>query len=245
MLSVLDLFAGLKGWSEPFAQRGHLTYTVEWERAFNPDLVADILQLTAGDLGGPGTWDVILASPPCTHFTVMQIGRHWNHDHTPKTAEAKHSLQLVMHTLELIIELQPKTWVMENPVAKLRRLLGTEVMHGQPGAGLAPWLDRRTVHYRAYGEQRMKPTDLWSDAWLPSLELKPQCRTRRSRQRPLSGQFVELEGKTYVTDEFGNPCHLAAKRGSYSGTQGMNSAESAKIPVALARDVCRAAERDL
>lgn len=235
-LRVLDLYAGLKGWSQPFADRGHDTYTVELDPAFDPDLVADISTLSADDLGGPGAWDIILASPPCTHFTVMQIGRHWNKDHSPKTEKAQRSLDLVLHTVRLIRDLDPQAWVLENPVAKLRRLL--EMHH--------PELERRTVHYCQYGEHRMKPTDLWSDRWLPSLDLLPPCRTRRSKRYPLAGGlFTADDGSEWVTDAEGNPCHARAARGSTTGTQGMTSAEAAIIPYPLALQVCEASERDL
>ena len=235
-LRVLDLYAGLKGWSQPFADRGHETYSVELDPSFAPDLVADIGTLTAADLGGPGAFDIVLASPPCTHFTVMQIGRHWNKDHTPKTEQAQRSLDLVLHTVRLIRDLDPQAWVMENPVAKLRRLL--EQHH--------PELERRTVHYCQYGEKRMKPTDLWSDRWLPSLDLLPVCRTRKNKDSELAGQaHVAADGSEWVLDADGKPCHARAARGSTTGTQGMSSAEAALIPYPLALQVCEAAERDL
>lgn len=77
-------------------------------------------------------------------------------------------------------------------------------------------LERRTVTYCGYGEKRMKPTDLWG-GFPPGLVLKEPCQN-------------------------GMPCHTAAPRGSTTGTQGMDSAESAKIPYSLALSVCVAAE---
>lgn len=235
-LRVLDLYAGLRGWSSAFADRGHHTFTVELESAFSPDLVADISKLTADDLGGAGEWDIVLASPPCTHFSVMQIGRHWNKDNTPKTVEASQSLDLVLHTIKLIRDLQPSTFIIENPVAKLRKLL--DYRH--------PELERRTVHYCTYGERRMKPTDLWSDNWLPSLQLNPTCKTRKNRNSLHSGTIeVDNDGTQWVLDEHGFRCHVRAARGSTTGTQGMSPAESALVPYELSESVCIAAEQDL
>lgn len=203
-MKVLDLFSGLRGWSDPFRERGHETFTVDLDPKFGADLVADIGLLNPWDL--PWRPDVVLASPPCEKFSVMTIGRHWNHDGTPKTPDAAQALRLVERTIYLIGALHPAFWIMENPRAKLRVLPPM-----QP-------LERRTVTYCQFGEFRMKPTDLWG-GFPPSLKLPDPCKN-------------------------GDPCHVRAVRGSRTGTQGMDRAESAKIPAGLARAVCIAAERD-
>ena len=109
--------------------------------------------------------DVILASPPCEGFSVASIGRHWNHDNTPKTHKAAYSMEIVRKTLEVIKLYQPRFFVIENPRGKLRKL---DFMNQE-------WLERRTVTYCQYGDRRMKPTDLWG-GFPPSLELKPVCK---------------------------------------------------------------------
>lgn len=216
-MKVLDLFAGLRGWSEPFQQRGHHIFTVEIDESFeNIDLYADILNVRASDI--PFRPDIILASPPCQGFSVMNIGKNWHGsgcksdckdcvEHEPKTALAVHSVKLVKHTLSLIRQLRPKFFVIENPRAKLRKL---PMMQG---------FENRVVTYCQYGEKRMKPTDLWG-GFPPSLKLKPICYN-------------------------GAPCHIAAPRGATTATQGMKSEDSAKIPRLLSLAVCKAAEKDL
>jgi hypothetical protein len=207
-LRVLDLFSGLGGWSAPARERGHHVVRVELEEHLEAEVHADILTLTAADLGGPGAYDLVLASPPCEGFSVMNIGRNWHHDGRPKTPKAELALELVEATLRLIGELQPTYWVLENPRDKLRVL--PPVQH----------LERRTVTYCHYGERRMKPTDLWSAAWPPSLELHPPCRN-------------------------GDPCHVRAPRGSSTGTQGMGDYwQKSVVPYLLAAAVTDAAERD-
>lgn len=165
-LRVLDLFSGLNGWSSAWKARGHETFTIDNDPVFGADLVKDMFDVEPGDV--PWKPDVILASPPCTSFTVMQIGRNWNHDNTPKTASAAKGLELVKRALWLIEELEPRFWVMENPRGKLRKLSPMTMY------------SRRTVTYCKYGEKRMKPTDLWSTAqnWgtLWALRLIPPCR---------------------------------------------------------------------
>lgn len=208
-LRVLDLFSGLGGWSAPARAMGLEVVRVELEPHLEAEVHADILTLSAADLGGRGAYDLVLASPPCEGFSVMNIGKNWHHDGQPKTDKARLALRLVEATLALIGELQPSYWVMENPRDKLRVL--PPVQH----------LERRTVTYCHYGERRMKPTDLWSDRWPPSLQLEAPCRN-------------------------GDPCHVRAPRGSTTGTQGMGDYwQKSVVPYPLALAVTEAAIRDL
>lgn len=146
-MKVLDLFSGMKGWSQPWIDDGHEVFTVEIDTAFDADLHADILKVSAADI--PWQPDIIFASPPCTWFTVQSIGRNWTPDHQPKTQEAIEGVRLVEKTLDLIDILQPWYWVVENPRAKLRKLPVME------------HLLKDTVTYCQYGHTNMKPTDLW------------------------------------------------------------------------------------
>jgi len=165
-MNVLDLFAGLRGWSKPAEMRGHRVVSIDFDPQFDVtyhlDLSrpADVVARLYLDGFHP---DLILASPPCEGFTVMNIGKNWYHDGRPKTPTAWHALELVSRTLELIETLAPAYWVLENPRGKLRAL-----------AVMKPY-ERRTVTYCQLGEQRMKPTDLWG-AFPPSLVLPDPCR---------------------------------------------------------------------
>jgi hypothetical protein len=151
--------------------------------------------------------DVVLASPPCTGFSVMRIGRNWTMDNQPKTETARTGLRLVERALWVIDRCGPEFFVIENPRAKLRAL--PVLQH----------LFMRTVTYCQYGEERMKPTDLWG-GFPPSLVLNEACKN-------------------------GDPCHISAPRGSRTGTQGMDKHISAKIPRALSLAVLEACEKDL
>lgn len=206
-MRVVDLFSGLGGWSKPAIDRGHEVFRVEIEKHLPAELHADVRRIGADDF--PWRPDLLLASPPCEGFSVMNIGKNWEMDGTPKTDRARLGLELVQHTLRLVAELRPRYWVMENPRDKLRVL---PVVAG---------LERRTVTYCHYGEYRMKPTDLWSNRWPPSLRLLEPCRN-------------------------GDPCHVRAPRGSRTGTQGFGDYwEKSLVPYQLAMAVTEAAERDL
>lgn len=201
-LNVVDLFSGLEGWSKPWRERGHNIYRVEINERF-PAEHRDVMDFDPSQL--PWVPDVVLASPPCTAFTVMQIGRNWTHDHQPKNDKAVAGLVLLERTVELVKQMGTKVFIIENPVGKMRRMPQV--------AGF----ERRNVTYCQYGERRMKPTDLWG-GFPDGLILLPPCRN-------------------------GAPCHDRAPRGSSSGTQGMDSAESAKIPRALSLAVCLSTEK--
>lgn len=199
-MKVLDLFAGAKSVSSVFKKKGHEVFTVDILEELNPDLCIDILKLTPEIIIEKfGVPDVIWASPPCECFSVASIGKHWNKDNTPKSAGAELSVKLVEHALWLINELKPKYWFMENPRGKLRKLPVTEN------------LPRYTVTYCQYGDERMKPTDIWTNH--PNPKFKPICKN-------------------------GDPCHVAAPRGSQTGTQGRKSyLEKSHIPEKLVEHI--------
>jgi hypothetical protein len=209
-VKVLDLFAGTGSSTRAFEDRGHDVYKVELDRQFDAHLHADVLELDTADLyrlcdGAP---DFIWASPPCTSFSVAAIGHHWGGGHrayVPKTEAARLGQRLVGHTLALIAELNPASWVMENPRGVLRKL---PVVAG---------VDRVTVTYCQYGDDRMKPTDLWGGhpaGWSP----RPMCRN-------------------------GGGCHESAPRGAKTGTQGRDGArDRSMVPYDLGLSLCLAAE---
>lgn len=214
-MRVLDLFSGLRGWSEPFHERGHETFTIELAEHFEADAHIDCGDVAAVLEAVPWQPDIILASPPCTSFSMMTVGKNWTHDGQPKRETAVQGQRLVLATVRIIAALRPRWWIIENPRARLRSLPFLE------------GFERRTVTYCHLGESRMKPTDLWG-AFPASLVLPIEC-SNLPAPCPLGL----------------DPCHVAAPRGSTTGTQGMDSAESAKIPAALARLVCIAAENEI
>lgn len=192
-MKILELFAGTKSLAKVGAARGHETYTSDYDPIFNTDYCVDIMKFDINHL--PFRPDFIWASPPCETFSVASIGRHWNHDNTPKTEAAMVGMKRVEKTIEIIESLQPCYWIIENPRGKLRKLL---MMQG---------FKRHTVTYCQYGDTRMKPTDLWTN--IPGLHLKPVCKN-------------------------GMPCHVAAPRGSTTGTQGIKTyKDRSRVPAEL------------
>ncbi len=217
-MNVLELFAGscsftktawelnkakieMGLWNADF----YNTFTTDYKQ--NPDnsidFVVDIFDFKYKDLP---SIDIIWASPPCTFFSVSSIGHHWNKDHTPKTKEAEYGMAIVEKTIEIIDYLGPQFFFIENPRGKLRKL---DIMKDIP---------RKTVTYCQYGENRMKPTDIWTNLdWEP----KPMCKN-------------------------GDSCHESAPRGSRTGTQGMKNAyEKSKIPYELCKELLLLSHKSL
>ena len=80
---------------------------------------------------------------------------------------------MIEHVLNLIAELQPKYWFIENPKGKLQN---RPFMKDLP---------RYLVTYCQYGESRMKPTHIWTNH--PSPDFKhcffgADCHERTSRK---------------------------------------------------------------
>ena len=199
-MKTIELFAGTRSFSKVAAQHGHQTFTTDIDVIDGQDLVADITKLTAGDF--PYRPDILWASPPCEGFSVAAIGKNWGggyRGYEPKSESAHRSIMLVQETLRLIDELKP-TWVfVENPRGLLRKL------------DLLAHLPRHTVTYCQYGDTRMKPTDIWTNAdWWQPLSV---CKN-------------------------GDPCHVAAPRGSKTGTQGIKGyKDRSRIPAGLFEEI--------
>lgn len=188
-IKVLELFAGFRSIGKAFESRGHEVYSIDWDDSFEGiDKCADIMTVSAEDIieefGQP---DVIWASPDCTTYSVAAIGKHRRKNKEtgsldPVTEYAVYCDKVNSYVVDLIKELDPTVYFIENPRGGLRKM---DFMQGLP---------RYTVTYCQYGEERMKPTDLWTNH--PNPKFKPPCKN-------------------------GDPCHVRAPRGATTGTQGI------------------------
>ena len=174
-MKVLELFAGTRSIGKAFEAAGHEVFSVEWSKDFEDiDLYADILTVTAADiLEKFGKPDVIWASPDCSTFSIAAISHHRRKNPEtgnldPVSEYAKFCDKVDRHVLELIKELNPKFYFIENPRGGMRKM---EWMQGLP---------RHTVTYCQYeldkpvSERRMKPTDIWTNH--PDPQFRPMCK---------------------------------------------------------------------
>ena len=120
-MRVLELFAGTRSISRAFERRGHETYSIEWDEAFqNIDRYADVLDVTAEeilmDFGRP---DVVWASPDCSTYSIAAISHHRRREETgnlaPVSEYAAFCDRVNLHVHGLIMALSPRYWFIENP----------------------------------------------------------------------------------------------------------------------------------
>jgi hypothetical protein len=217
-MNLLELFAGSRSVGKAAEELGMNVFSSDLEPFDNIDYVANILDFDVTQV--PFVPDVIWASPPCTSFSVASIGHHWHKDHTPKTESALLGVAIAQKTLDIIqhfLKLNPEMiFYVENPRGKLRKL------------PLVKDYERTTVMYCQYGDNRMKPTDVWSNN-IYSL-LNPEG----------------FEPKTCFNGN--RTCHhdIAPRGSKTGGTQGLKGAYNrSKIPNQLCVEVLQSAIRKL
>ena len=169
-MKILELFAGTRSIGRAFEAKGHEVYSVEWDERFpDIDLNIDIGELTAQQiLDKFGRPDVVWLSPDCSSFTIAAISHHRKKNPTtgnldPISDYAKFCDRVDQHCLDLLDELKPKFWFIENPRGGMRKM---------------SWMNklpRYTISYCKYGDDRMKPTDIWTNH--PDPHFIPPVRT--------------------------------------------------------------------
>ena len=98
-MNVLDLFCGLGGFSRAFRERGHRVVGLDLVPPC--DVLGDVSRLPIR-----GSWDVLLASPPCTEFS--REDQPWT-----RTGKVPETI-LVTATRAAVERLRPRFWVVEN-----------------------------------------------------------------------------------------------------------------------------------
>lgn len=204
-MKVLELFAGSRSIGKMAERMGMEVYSSDINNFDDIHYVVDILEFDVSKV--PFKPDIIWASPPCTSFSVASIGRHWYLDKDnipqPKTESALLGKLLALKTIEIIEYFDPRFFFIENPRGMLRKM---DFMNNKNF-----W--RTSVTYCQYGDERMKPTDIWTNNvyWSP----RPMCKN-------------------------GDACHVSAPRGSRTGTQGLSNAyERSKLPNLLCYEILK------
>jgi hypothetical protein len=148
-MRILEVYCGTKSFSKEAERRKHHTFTVDFNPKFKPDLCCDMLYFDKKML--PKHWrrpDVLWMSPPYQTFSLSGNSMFMGF---PTGSKTYIGLALAYKCIELIQQLKPIYWIIENPRAGLRN-----VWFMKP-------LPRTTVTYCQYGGKNMKPTDIWNN----------------------------------------------------------------------------------
>lgn len=201
-MKVLELFAGSRSIGNQAELMGHKVFSVDWQKFDKIDLAIDIEEMKIQDI--PFVPDMIWASPDCTTYTISAISHHRN-GIEPKSDYAKKCDSVNKHFISLInswLKINPSMiFFIENPRGMMRKM---------------PFVKdfiRHTVWYCTYGDDRAKPTDIWTNSktWAPN----KVCHNGNK-----------------------NCHHQPAPRGSSTGTQGKKgSYNRSKIPEKLCEQV--------
>lgn len=200
--NVLELFAGSRSIGKQAELLEMNVFSVDWQNFEGIDLAIDIEDLSPDDI--PFIPDAVWASPDCTTYTIAAISHHRNGTE-PKSEYAKKCDRVNEHFINLIngwLIINPDmVFFIENPRGMLRKM---------------PFMKefkRHTIWYCQYGDDRAKPTDIWTNSknWSP----RPVCKNGNKECH-----------------------HQPAPRGSKTGTQGRKgSYERSKIPEQLCKEI--------
>ena len=169
MSKMLDLFCGTKSMAKAFERAGWETYTVDWEKDFEPTLCCDVNTLTVEKIIElcDGVPDFVHMSPDCTSYSVAAIFHHRKQNKDTGELEAitdyaKFCDKTNAYIIDLIVnKLKPKFYTIENPRAAMRKMVFVKD------------LPRYTTTYCQWGDTRMKPTDVWTNIPNPNF---PCCK---------------------------------------------------------------------
>lgn len=225
-MNVLELFAGTRSIGKAFEANGHDVFSVEWDKDHKDiDWYVDVLQVTAADiLSRFGQPDVIWASPDCTTYSIAGISHHRTQEPSGNlkgvSDYAKFCDKVNTHMLKLIKELDPKYYFIENPRGGFRKM---DFIQGYPcyTVTYCQYYNRNDYPHmtdeEAENMRRMKPTDIFTNH--PDPQFKPVCKN-------------------------GMPCHVTARRGARTGTQGIkNKIDKSTIPSKLCKHIVTISER--
>lgn len=201
-MKVIELFSGSGHISNTFRDLGHKAWKVDWSKDLDANLHTDISKLTKSDLLelSDGKPEVIWASPDCTTYSIAATAKGGGLKHrevgtyAPKTEYAAFCDKTNQHVIDLIADIKPKYWFIENPRGIMRKMPWMENIADKLPGGV-----RYTVTYCQYGGKTMKPTDIWTNHLNPNF--KAMCKNGDPCHVPAPrGSKTGVQGKVAWQD---------------------------------------------
>ena len=147
-MRLLNLCSGTGSVSLPFVAADWEVVEVDWDPHYGPTHVIDLTVWNCPYEAG--FFDVVWASPDCTQYSRARTTAK-----TPRDLDTAD--KLVQRCFELIFQLKPRFWFVENPDSGL--LKTRPFMQGLPFV---------RVGYCMYGALYRKRTRIWTNAtWAP------------------------------------------------------------------------------
>tara|TARA_R110000764_G_scaffold185642_1_gene271021 strand:+ start:40 stop:705 length:666 start_codon:yes stop_codon:yes gene_type:complete len=212
-IKILELFAGSRSLGSEAEKIGFEVFSIDWTAYDKINLVKDIGKLEKKDV--PFTPGMVWASPDCSTYSIAACSTHRTNTKEPKSEYAKECDKMNKHWIGLI-----KEWIIINPDL---------IFFIENPRGMLRHMDfmqefkRHTVWYCKYGDDRAKPTDIWTNSktWKP----RPMCKNYKYNKE--TGEIIDKH------------CHHeSARRGARTGTQGRkNSFERSTIPKELCKEI--------
>jgi len=145
----IEVYCGKKSFTIVAVDFFRKTFTIDFNGKFKPDLECDMLYFKKNMLPKEFRKPFFMwFSPPCETFSLSGNSRFMG---VETNSKAYIGLALAYKCIELIRELKPKYWVIENPLAGLKNVWFMKPL---------PYTE---VTYCQYGFPNMKPTILFNN----------------------------------------------------------------------------------
>ncbi len=214
-MKVLELFAGHRCIGNAFEEKGHEVFSIEWNKEReNIDWYVDIENITTQDIIERFGIPDVIWGSP--DCTSYSIAAISHH----RKKEENGNLAPVSDYAKKCDNVNNNVVNIVNELKELNPNLVYFIENPRGGMRKMNFIQefpRYTVTYCQYGDTRMKPTDIWTN--YPNPNFKPPCKN-------------------------GDKCHVAAPRGSITGTQGIKGADNRSlIPTELCNYIVEICEK--
>lgn len=213
-LKVLELFAGTRSIGKSFENKGHSVFSVEWdEQHENINWYVDIGTITMQDIVEKFGVPDVIWASP--DCTSYSVAGISHH----RRKEDDGNLRPISEYAKFCDSVNAHVINLIKEFLEINPNMLYFIENPRGGMRKMNFmknLPRYTIGYCSYGDTRQKPTDIWSNH--PDPKFKPLCKP-------------------------GSPCHVAAPRGSRTGTQSLkNAKERSRIPNQLCNHIVEICE---